>query len=61
MKFKTFEEAKKEMLALFEGKKKHPGLKGYEYCVYYTYGEYGVDARHRLNNYQNAHVIVSVR
>ena len=57
----TFEEAKKELMALLRGKKRHPGLAEIEYCIYYTYGEYNVDAFHRLNDYQKSHIIISKR
>lgn len=39
MKYDTYKEAEKEALSLLEGKRKHPGLKDREYCVFFVYGE----------------------
>ena len=61
MTFNTYKEAEKEALSLLEGKKKHPGLKNREYCIFFTYGEYRVEARHRLTSYQEEHIIKSFR
>lgn len=59
MKFNTYKEAEKEALALLEGKKRHSGLKDREYCIFFAYGKYRVDAYHRLTSYQKTHIIKS--